>query len=245
MTQLDYHAPRFVVSDKAGVVGSISKQAAEVGRAVFDYTCWLDRDETINPTGRYTITPADCACGSGWQLDYPYPPPSTDTPDDTDTLVLSGTAIREGRAVEMYVGRGTPGLSYTVSFLAYASVSGRLKQVNFCVSIPKELVMPMPDPITCLLDLMSVSTSTELPSGLSCILVGVDNTTGGAVTVTLPPDPVAGQRLTIKDVAGNAGSWPIIVLGGVSPVEGAPSVVLTHAYSWVDLVYSGTKWMQI
>jgi len=89
-----------------------------------------------------------------------------------------------------------------------------------------------------------VTGSTVLAPGFVGLIL-VANNTGGPVTITLPLSPVTGQRLTVKDILGNAGSYPITVAGNGVLIEGAPSLVLAYAYSWVDLVFAGSQWVQV
>ena len=241
-------SPRFVVTDRTGTVGAIAKETAEIGRAVFDYSCWLDTGEGIVTTGPVRIVPTGegCGCASAWRTDYPFPSPAdTDPPVDTDPLVLNGVKVRDSKMIELLVGHGTPGLSYTVSFLAYGSSSGRKKQVNFCVAIPKTpVVSPMPDPDPCRLDLLTVTASTALPTDLSCTLVEVDNTTDAEITITLPPTPDPGQTLTIVDVAGNAWQHTIHVKGDASDtILGAALYDLRVAYQSAEFAWNGSKWV--
>lgn len=75
--------------------------------------------------------------------------------------------------------------------------------------------------------------------------VWVDNTTAGAIIVTLPPDPASGQRVLVKDATGNAGTYTITVEGdGGDLIEGVASMDLTIDYSWLDLVFTGVQWVQ-
>jgi len=235
-------APRFVVSDRTGVIGGIKKETAEISRAVFDYTCWLDGGETIALFGRSTIALGDCSCIGSWQVDYPCCTPCGDIPEDTNPLKWNGITIDAGRMIEVLVGKGTPGLSYTVSFLSSGSSSGRLKQINFCVTIPKGI--PMAEPALCRLDTMTVFNDTALVQGLSCTVVGVENATGGEITITLPPSPEPGQTVTIVDVKGDAAAHTIHVQGAAGAVIlNAVAYDFRVAHQSAEFVWNGTRWI--
>jgi hypothetical protein len=91
--------------------------------------------------------------------------------------------------------------------------------------------------------MITVSTTTTLATGFSGF-VGVDNTTGAPMTVTLPTGPMSPQRITVKDIGGNAGTYPITVAGNGQNIENASSLILRGDYNWVDLIYTGAKWVQ-
>lgn len=92
--------------------------------------------------------------------------------------------------------------------------------------------------------LLTVTATTSLPAGFIGF-VEVENTTAAAMTVFLPPGPVAGQEITVKDTMGNASTYPITIDGFGALIEGAATVTLTINYSWVDLMYTrGGIWVQ-
>lgn len=64
-------------------------------------------------------------------------------------------------------------------------------------------------------------------------------------TVSLPANPVVGQVLVIKDALGQAATYPITISGGAVLIEGASSLELTVAWSWVRLAWGGTRWLQV
>lgn len=237
-------APRFVVSDRTGVIGGIRKETAEIGRAVFDFGCWLDRGETIADTGEHVIAAGDgCSCAGSWQVDYPLCCGPVEIPPDTLPLTWNHVSVQGGRTIEVLLGKGTPGLSYLASFLAVGSSSGRRKQINFCVSIPK-VVVPMPEPVPCRLGVMTVFNTTALSQGLSCTVVGVDNTTGSEITITLPPAPEPGQTLTVVDLRGDAASHTIHVQGAAGAVILNDTVYdFRVAHQSADFVWNGSKWV--
>src|SRR3954451_1876332 len=69
-----------------------------------------------------------------------------------------------------------------------------------------------------------VTGSTTLPAGYAG-LVRVENAAAAPITIILPAAPTVGQKITLKDTAGNAGSFPVMIQGsGIgSLIEGAAS----------------------
>jgi hypothetical protein len=99
-------------------------------------------------------------------------------------------------------------------------------------SPPPELLPPQ---------VLVVTASQVLPSGFTGnVLVQA----AAALTLTLPPIPIAGQAVTIKDAVGNAGSYPITVNGNSVTIEGTATLVINFNYGWLSLVYGGTQWLQ-
>lgn len=91
--------------------------------------------------------------------------------------------------------------------------------------------------------MMVVSATMSLPAGYSGF-VRVENSTSAPVTITLPPSPVGGQEITLKDCYGNASTYPVTITGGGPAIEGQVSLVLSYNYSWVDLIFTGSQWVQ-
>jgi len=89
-----------------------------------------------------------------------------------------------------------------------------------------------------------------LPWQIVTASMTLENSTTGLVlvqhaaplTVGLPPAPLTGQTLTIKDAAGNSAAWPVTISG---PIEGAASLDIAFNWSWVSLAYAGTQWVQV
>jgi hypothetical protein len=98
---------------------------------------------------------------------------------------------------------------------------------------------PTPPPI-----IVTVTASATLGSGFVGF-VKVENSTSAPITIGLPASPFAGQEITVKDTIGNAGSYSVTVAGNGSTIEGQASLVLMYAYSWVDLIFTGSQWVQI
>jgi hypothetical protein len=86
-----------------------------------------------------------------------------------------------------------------------------------------------------------VNSTTTLTTGFTGY-VRVENTTSAPMTVTLPASPTAAQEITIKDSSGNAGTYAIVV--SAAAIEGGTSLTINTNWGWVDLVYTGTRWVQ-
>jgi len=88
-----------------------------------------------------------------------------------------------------------------------------------------------------------VNDTTTLPAGFDGF-VRAENTTGGAITITLPANPNPSQNIIVKDTVGNATSYPITVSGGGVNIEGQANLVIMYNYGWLDLFFTGTQWVQ-
>jgi len=87
-----------------------------------------------------------------------------------------------------------------------------------------------------------VTAGQVLPAGFDgTVLVEAS----APLIVTLPAGPTVGQAVTIKDAAGNAGTYPITVSGGGALIEGAPTLPINFNYGWVALLFSGGQWVQV
>lgn len=91
--------------------------------------------------------------------------------------------------------------------------------------------------------LLTVTGTTTLPAGYVGF-VQVENATAGPLIVFLPATPAARQEIEVKDTLGNAGSFPITVDGVGQMIEGSPTLVIAFNYGWVDLIYTGSQWVQ-
>lgn len=90
---------------------------------------------------------------------------------------------------------------------------------------------------------ITMNTGGTITTGFTGF-VRVENTTSAPMTVTLPATPTAGQTLTVKDMSGNAGTYPITVAGGAATIEGAASIVIRSNWGWVSLIHTGVQWGQ-
>jgi len=87
-----------------------------------------------------------------------------------------------------------------------------------------------------------VTAGQVLPAGFDgTVLVEA----AAPLIVTLPSAPTVGQAVTIKDAAGNAGTYPITVSGGGALIEGMPTLVINFNYGWAALLFSGGGWVQV
>lgn len=86
-----------------------------------------------------------------------------------------------------------------------------------------------------------VTGSYSVPSDTNSTIL-VNNTSGASVTVTLPPNPVTGQIVIVKDMAGNAVTWDIIVSPFSGLIDGFPTFTITNAYQSVTFYYTGLDW---
>jgi hypothetical protein len=81
-----------------------------------------------------------------------------------------------------------------------------------------------------------------LPAGAAGA-VNIRNGSGAAMTITLPPSPGAGQTLKFKDAAGNAGTYPITVLGASgATIDGNLNYVLRSDYASLEVFWMGAQW---
>jgi methionine aminopeptidase len=87
-----------------------------------------------------------------------------------------------------------------------------------------------------------LTATTALPADTTGLVLV---TAAATMTVTLPPSPVLGQTLTIKDAAGTANTRPITIDGGAPDIEGQNTLEINMPYSWVQLAYSGSQWVQV
>jgi hypothetical protein len=67
----------------------------------------------------------------------------------------------------------------------------------------------------------------------------VNNGTSAPMTITLADDLV--PFITIKDIAGNAGTYNITVTSAAG-IDGGTTIVLNRAYQWVTLAWNGAKY---
>jgi len=84
-----------------------------------------------------------------------------------------------------------------------------------------------------------VTASTVLPAGFAGTVLVEQS---APLTITLPPSPVIGQAVTVKDSLGQAATYAITIVG---VVEGVAGVTLDFPYGWVSLVWAGPEWVQV
>jgi hypothetical protein len=88
-----------------------------------------------------------------------------------------------------------------------------------------------------------VGVTTTLPADYAGF-VRVENQAAAPITITLPASPISGQEITLKDCSGNASVYPITINAAGKFIEGSATIVLMYNYSWVDLYYTGSQWVQ-
>lgn len=72
--------------------------------------------------------------------------------------------------------------------------------------------------------------------------VYVNNQTASGINLTLPANPLLNQPLFIKDVAGNAQTNNITIIG---VVDGATNPIIGSNYGGAYIVWTGTAWAEI
>jgi hypothetical protein len=236
---------KFLVTDRIGTTGWLQKETAEVGRVIIDFGCWLDPGEVLGSVSRFSLRAADYnPVAASWQVDYPLDFAEQATIVDSVPLVLTGATIVGGKVVNVLLGAGTPGLTYIASFIAIASTSGREKQIDILVAIPR---MSNDAMISSLTPAQSVSFTTV--SGTAALALGtvgtvyVENGANAEITITLPPSPATGQRVRIVDALGNAATYTIHIQGyGGVTILGSATYDLGVDYQGADFEWNGTQW---
>lgn len=90
-------------------------------------------------------------------------------------------------------------------------------------------------------DISWLSTKTSnFVAGTTDSYIPVD-TTGGVVTITLPPSPNNGERHIIADVGGNAATNNITVNGNGHNIIGSSSYIITGPYNVLEVAYNTDK----
>ena len=229
----------YLVSENVGVLGTSIKQNIDTRKYYFDFSQWLDANETVSLLSNFAVSSVSPAYG--WQADFPFPTVAV-AATDTNPLTVSGSGTTSPSMAYISVTAGTPGLSYVVSFLATTTL-GRQKEVDILVTINEATNANMISSTTpSTLSTTVVNATAALPTGTEGS-VYVDNTSGAAITVTLPPSPIQGQALDVIDTAGNAATHNITIQGAAGAlISGMASVVITNNYQAYSLEWSGTEW---
>lgn len=232
--------PPFYVVDKTGSAGRIEKENLDVSLTVFDVSRLLIAGEIVTAVGQFSLnsTPAQ----PSWQLTpYVQPPPAV--PADTSPLVLENSSVTSSTQIEIGLSLGTPGITYVASFV-FTTNLGRQKVVNFYVVLaepvnPSMISSSNPSPSN---TTMTVSGTASIPVNFQGS-VFVENSSGAAIVVTLPPSPVLGQTVQGIDVTGNAATHTITWVGasGVT-IDGAPSFVFSANNQSATFQWNGTNW---
>ena len=231
------------VSENVGVIGNTMKQHPDVRKYYFEFRRWLDTNDHIAYLSKFSALPGQA--GWGWQVDYPFGAVLPDIPDTFPLIFADAALLMSGKTVSLMMSSGTPGISYLVSFLATTG-TGRAKQIDLVLAvIPPPAGMLAPEtPEMPPVPSITIYETTALPAGTAGY-VYVSNVTLMPMSVTLPPSPVLGQTLTIKDIAGNCGTYPITVIGGSAMIEDQPTLVMNYNYNWVQITFTGAQWVQV
>lgn len=64
----------------------------------------------------------------------------------------------------------------------------------------------------------------------------------GPITVTLPSSASIGQIFIVKDEAGNASTFNIVINGNGHNIDGSSTITLAQNYGSISLVYFGSSW---
>jgi len=121
-------------------------------------------------------------------------------------------------------GSGTPGSATSVSLGPGLQVSNG----SLAVSAPRVITS-------------SANATVQATDGL---IVFNRTASPAALTLTLEASPVAGVQHRIKDMAGNAGSYPItVVAAGSGTIDGQTSgIVLNASYGAIAVEFNGLEW---
>jgi len=242
----EYYFMVAVDDDKGVPFGPVNKDNMDISRLLIDFTCWLDVNESITELSHMTIMPNPAMSLPTWQADYPlcnmY---SYSTGVDTYPLDFVKQAVfQSGKIVALDVAAGTPTMSYVVSFTALAGVSKRRRLVDILMVIDRPLnpaLVGLSDDTPVVFPLY-VNTSTLLPYGFTGS-VYVENTSGGAITITLPPSPTPGDKITIKDIVGNATAYNITInTPDGSLIDDTATYVIAFGFGNLGVEWTGTRW---
>lgn len=103
------------------LVGTVLKERTDHSRVTVDFSKWLDAGETI----KQIVSQSIVLGMSGWS-NTAYPDPWYPPPDDPTPLVFELVSLINGAtAIQVLLDDGTPGNSYTVTFVVHGLVSNR------------------------------------------------------------------------------------------------------------------------
>ena len=89
---------------------------------------------------------------------------------------------------------------------------------------------------------MTAAKTSAYEATASDYVVAV-NTSGGAVTITLPENAAAGTTYIVKDTAGSAASNAVTVSRKTADtIDGQTSVSITSNYGAITVVSNGSNW---
>jgi len=88
-------------------------------------------------------------------------------------------------------------------------------------------------------NIVSGSTYTAAKTDM---LISINKTVAGAITINLPNAPWIGERHTIKDAKGDAGSNNITIQGNGALINGSSSATISANYGYRVVEYDGSLW---
>lgn len=154
-------------------------------------------------------------------------------------LVLNATSSLENeRALTLGLGLsgsdGGAGGDFEVAVEALAGPGIVLGQTGNALTISSSFKMPV------------TQVSTNYTALDSDVLIAVDST-GGAVTITLPDDAEEGRKYIVKDRGGLAAeeNITIVVENDTYEIDGGSEWILGINRASVTLVFDGTEWMTV
>jgi hypothetical protein len=89
----------------------------------------------------------------------------------------------------------------------------------------------------------AVTTNVTLSTGSSYVILA--NSPSAIITITLPLTPLNGQVFKIKDIGGQALTYPVTVAGNGLNVDGSPNATINTNYGALELLYNGTNWFSL
>lgn len=232
------------VAEKVGPLGTtpVVKQSPDITEVIVDFSAWLGVGEAVSSLQSITILANPSTSYPSWQTDFPFVTPTAPAPADTNTLVVQGAAIiTSGTQAQLFIGAGTAGLAYMLSFLAYVLPTGRIKEIDILVSInqPVNSAMPITGPVT---QVTAVAATTALAAGTTGS-VNISNGAGAPITITLPPLPILDQTLNLKDVLGNAETFNITIQGAAgATIDGATTFTFSQNFQASAFKWTGAQW---
>lgn len=234
-----------VPTDRAAAVPPpvLAKDWADTTVVIFDFSKWLGDDEQLTGlSGLFIQVNPDVNAGV-W---FPYPncccPSAEPPPEDVNPLALSTiTILPDHKRVQFGLAAGTPNLAYLASFVASAGPVPRAKEVGVIMSCYATHAFPVPLPPPVPGTPIIVIGSEYLPEG-AVGSININNGSAGPITIWMPPNPVLDQTLRFKDVAGNAGTWPITIgaLPGTT-IDGMASYTLLSDFMSLELYWTGVN----
>jgi len=196
--------------------------------------------EEYRPLGPVSIwwqQPGHQVTARGWGGGIPM------TPAELNPFrVAMATVEAGGKRAVMLIGGGAAGATYGLSVLAEAQPTQRRKIIDLlvCIGVPMvELQLPEPPPPP---PFLYVKGSINLPIG-TVGSVYVQNSSGGPITIGLPPMPNVDDDLNIKDIIGNATNFNITInTVDSSQIDDMSFYVLGYAYSALHIKWTGSRW---